>query len=194
MPVCCGDFHIVNLTRQGYYPAPRQTSVRLFKDDNGRLRCRSLLGVPAVICGKPLGCYLPGLGSKSGNPYGICRMYSDTRTGLLRVLRVSSFNHHSIKNSYPHSFIYHLCYIDCILRQSLNETQIIFFPMARQPLGGPRPPHFSRLHDHTFLDTPHSVGLLWTSNQLVAETSTWQHTALTRDRHPCSRWDSNPQS
>jgi hypothetical protein len=30
---------------------------------------------------------------------------------------------------------------------------IIFFPMARQPLGGPRPPHFSRLHDHTFRHT-----------------------------------------
>ena len=33
--------------------------------------------------------------------------------------------------------------------------------------------------------TPHSVGLLWTSDQLVAETSTWQHTTLTTDRHPC---------
>ena len=40
-------------------------------------------------------------------------------------------------------------------------------------------------------DTSQSVGLLWTSDQLVAETSTWQHTT---DKHPCSRWDSNPQS
>ena len=38
----------------------------------------------------------------------------------------------------------------------------------------------SRLHDHT-QDTPHSVGLLWTSDQPHAETSTWQHTTLTRD-------------
>jgi hypothetical protein len=39
--------------------------------------------------------------------------------------------------------------------------------MARQPLGG-----LSRLiHDYT-LDTPHSVGLLLTSDQPVAETST----------------------
>jgi len=29
------------------------------------------------------------------------------------------------------------------------------------------------------------VGLLWTSDQLVAETSTWQHTILTTDIHPC---------
>ena len=36
-------------------------------------------------------------------------------------------------------------------------------------------------------DTPHSIGLLWTSDQSVAETSTWQHTTLTTDIHPCPR-------
>jgi hypothetical protein len=39
-------------------------------------------------------------------------------------------------------------------------------------------------------DTPHSVGLLSTSDQPDAETSTWQPTTLT----PCLRWESNPQS
>jgi len=34
----------------------------------------------------------------------------------------------------------------------------------------------------------------YTSDQLVAETSTWQHTTLTTDRHPCPRWDSNSRS
>ena len=43
-------------------------------------------------------------------------------------------------------------------------------------------------------DTPHSVGLLWTSNQPDAETSTLQHTTLTRDGRPCSQEESNPQS
>jgi len=43
-------------------------------------------------------------------------------------------------------------------------------------------------------DTPHSVGLLWTSDRPDAETSTWQHTTLTTDRHPCPRRDANPQS
>jgi hypothetical protein len=37
----------------------------------------------------------------------------------------------------------------------------------------------SRLHSHAL----HSVGLLWRSDQPVAETSTWQHTTLTRDGH-----------
>jgi hypothetical protein len=30
----------------------------------------------------------------------------------------------------------------------------------------------------------HSAGLLWMTDRSVAETSTWQHTTLARDRHP----------
>jgi hypothetical protein len=43
-------------------------------------------------------------------------------------------------------------------------------------------------------DTPQSVGLLWTGDQPDAETYTWQHTTLTRERIPFPRRDSNPQS
>ena len=43
----------------------------------------------------------------------------------------------------------------------------------------------------THNDAPQSIGLLWTSDQSVAETSTWQHATLTTDKHPCPRWDSN---
>jgi len=42
-----------------------------------------------------------------------------------------------------------------------------------------------RFLDHTHSDAPRSVGLFWTSDQLVAEASTWQHTTLTIDKHPC---------
>jgi len=42
--------------------------------------------------------------------------------------------------------------------------------------------------------TPHSVRLLWTSDQPDAETSIRKHTTPTTDRHPCLRQDSNPQS
>ena len=35
------------------------------------------------------------------------------------------------------------------------------------------------------LNASHSVWLLWTSDQPVAETSTWQHTTLTRDKNRC---------
>jgi len=41
----------------------------------------------------------------------------------------------------------------------------------------------------THNNAPQSVGLLWTSDQLVAETSTWQHTTLTTDKHPCRQCD-----
>ena len=45
------------------------------------------------------------------------------------------------------------------------------------------------LHSWDFLithnDAPLSGGLLWTGARLVAETSTWQHTTLTTDRHLC---------
>jgi hypothetical protein len=43
-------------------------------------------------------------------------------------------------------------------------------------------------------DTIHSVSLLWTSDWTLADTSTSQHTTLTRDKHPCPRRNSNPQS
>jgi len=42
--------------------------------------------------------------------------------------------------------------------------------------------------------THQSVGLLWTSDQLVAETSTWQHLTPTTNKRACSPRDSNTQS
>ena len=46
----------------------------------------------------------------------------------------------------------------------------------------------------THNDATQSVVLLWASDQLIAETSTWQHTTFTTDKHPWLRWDSNPRS
>jgi len=43
--------------------------------------------------------------------------------------------------------------------------------LARQPASGPGPPRLRGLL-FTHNDAPQSVGLLWTSDQLVAETST----------------------
>jgi len=48
-----------------------------------------------------------------------------------------------------------------------------------------------RLHHHT-QDAPRSVLPLWTIDKPDAETSTWQHSTLTR--HPCSWRDSNQLS
>ena len=52
--------------------------------------------------------------------------------------------------------------------------------------------HFISLQWHTHTHThTHSVGLLWTSDQPVAEKSTWENTTLTRDREAYPRRDSN---
>ena len=47
----------------------------------------------------------------------------------------------------------------------------------------PRPPHY---WGFTITDKPHSVGLLWTSDQPNTEISTWQHITFTRERCPWS--------
>jgi len=69
----------------------------------------------------------------------------------------------------------------------------VFSPAALRPNEGQVLLILDVSRSHS-LDAPQSVGLLWTSDQLVAETSTWQHTTLTTDKHPCPRRDSIPQS
>ena len=63
-------------------------------------------------------------------------------------------------------YIYHVPYV-------MFYSYFVFGGTA--PSG---PPH-SRGSRITHNDTPQSVGLLWTCDQLFAETSTWQHTTLT---------------
>ena len=72
----------------------------------------------------------------------------------------------------------------------LNDYDFLFSTTAHS---GPWPP-YSRGFEITHNDAPQSVGLLWTSDQLVTETYTWQHTTITTDKLPCPRWDSNPRS
>jgi len=68
-------------------------------------------------------------------------------------------------------------------------------PLAVQTTNGPGPPHcpgftITPRHTHT-----HSAGFLWTTDQSVAETSTWQHTTFTIDIHaPVDIWTRTPAS
>jgi hypothetical protein len=83
----------------------------------------------------------------------------------------------------------HSCIQKFICNIHLNMQELHFiFPKAQQLLVGQGLRFIEASRSHS--DTPHSVGLLWTSDQPVAETSIWQHTILTTDRHPCLRWDS----
>ena len=80
-----------------------------------------------------------------------------------------------------------------LLECSCREEYVDHFFLAQQPPVG-KSLHISRGFLITHNDASQSVGLFWTSDQLVAEPSTWQHTTLTRERHPRLRWDSKPQS
>jgi hypothetical protein len=60
---------------------------------------------------------------------------------------------------------------------------IIFSGTAAQHgLWPPRPRGFLITHN----DAPQSVGLLWTSDQLITESSTWQHTTHKTNIHATS--------
>jgi hypothetical protein len=54
----------------------------------------------------------------------------------------------------------------------ISFIECLSFSLARQPLGGLGRLIFRGFTITHFLDTLHSVGLLWTRDQLVAETST----------------------
>jgi hypothetical protein len=49
-----------------------------------------------------------------------------------------------------------------------------------------------QLHWITISETPQSVGLLWTSDRHVAETSIWRYTTLNKTQNSTSQRDSNP--
>jgi hypothetical protein len=76
------------------------------------------------------------------------------------------------------------------LTSIMNYYYYLLFSLALQPSAG-----YDLLVSRGFLithnDAPQSVGLLWTSDQSVPNTSTWQHTT---DKHPNPRWNSNPRS
>ena len=65
---------------------------------------------------------------------------------------------------------------------NLRTLGYLFFPVAMRPNAGNRllilqVPRSSN-------DASQSVGLLWTGDQLIADTSTWQHLTLTTSIHP----------
>jgi hypothetical protein len=77
----------------------------------------------------------------------------------------------------------HLALLVSLLTQKLfRPWDELFFGSAAQ--GGLWPPG-SRGFVITHNYEPQSVGILWTNDHSVAETSTWQHTTHTTDKHPC---------
>jgi hypothetical protein len=84
-----------------------------------------------------------------------------------------------------------------ISRQSAHEGREVVSP-TYQPFfyHGARAPVDQEplvIKDSSHSGKPKSKGLLWTSDQPDANTSTSQRTTLTTDRHPCPQRDSNLQ-
>ena len=86
--------------------------------------------------------------------------------------------------------LWHHCFV--ILTYARQANKYFFSPRRNSPPVSQDLLFIEASRSHS--DSPHSVGLLWTSDRPVAENSTWQHTTLTRHRHPCPRQDSNQQS
>ena len=83
--------------------------------------------------------------------------------------------------------------LGALFSNTLNLSHLrSFFPVALRPDAESWPP-LTGLHDNP-LDTPHTVGVLRTSDRPDAETSILQRTTPTRDKHLCPRWDSHLQS
>ena len=66
------------------------------------------------------------------------------------------------------------------------------FPVLLRPIFAARTSLIEVSRSHS--DTPHTVGILWTSDHPDAETSNSQYTAVTRDKHLCPRPVANSQS
>ena len=110
----------------------------------------------------------------------------DGRNNFIRNVRI--LWNRNASNNIPKLFFLSSHHAFCALfnythKHTHTHTYIII-SLGAVSQRGPWP-----LHSWGFVIThnnaPHSVGLLWTSDQLVTENSTWQETTLTSDRHPC---------
>jgi hypothetical protein len=88
---------------------------------------------------------------------------------------------------YNNSFSLALCRAPLCVTHTISS-----YPLAQQPTVGHGVLIIDASRSHS--DSPQSAGILWTSVRPFAETCSWQHTTITRDKHPCFRQDSNPQS
>jgi len=70
-------------------------------------------------------------------------------------------------------------------QKEYNMSLNLFFPLWCNSPTRAQAASLLKFRDLQSLDTPPSVGLLWTRDRPVAETSTWQHPTSIRDRHAC---------
>ena len=85
-----------------------------------------------------------------------------------------------------------------MLIESVAKSNISCYFSYIPFMGGRQPPVCKGLLIHKVSSSacelePQSLRLLWTSDQLVTETTIGQHKGLTTNRQQCPLWDSKPQ-
>jgi hypothetical protein len=109
---------------------------------------------------------------EDGNISSLCNILCSEYQNLHRFQTSSNISSGSLCLDVYYSHV-----LLCISSQS-KLYSILHFLMVPQPLVWiSLPCEFPRSHS----DTPHWVGLLWTSDRPVAETSAWQHSIFTTD-------------
>ena len=107
--------------------------------------------------------------------------------GQDRIMSIEggSYSRTMLKNRFGRGFV------PVVWQITYDDNDPLLFSHGAAAPSGPGPPRYQDLRSHS--DTTHSVGHPCTSNQPDAETSTWQHTTLTRDRiRTCGQWDRQP--
>ena len=100
--------------------------------------------------------------------------------------------------NFQYKYMIYPCNADCctqLKRVNFNTVEIFYIlPPHHGATATSGPGLLVTEASWSHSDTPHLVGLLWTSDRPPdAETSTWQHTSFTEDKHPCPQWDLNLQ-
>ena len=119
--------------------------------------------------------------SRQADSCRFCTITSDAWTHItftttsLRLISILSSHQHL---GLPISLIYPDLPFNFFFRFSS------YYPTTKTAQRKPGPLHSWRTQI-THSDTPQSVGLLWKRDRPIAGTSTWEHTTLTRDTHPC---------
>jgi hypothetical protein len=115
------------------------------------------------------------------SPLQIPARWSSSRNQVLSITRIA-WNTQKCSLGNFGSFLVFTCVVDMIITVTYNLLIYLFIfsdTAAKRGLW-PRSRGFVITHN----DAPQSVRLLWTSDQIVAETSTWQHTQQTNIHFP----------
>jgi hypothetical protein len=133
------------------------------------------------------------------NPLRVCEATVWNATLFYKRYKNSLWCVATTLSSFSDKFCYLLCTCSCLFPKLLLSQfchislRLLQAFLCHGNLWKDTASSLWRFHE-SHSNTLQSSGLLWRSDQIDAETSTWQHTTLTRDKLPCPWRDSNSYS